>query len=77
MTNRVFVDGLPTSVSPEEIASLLDRFGPVERIELRQSSPESYAFVDLVSDQAAAQAERELNLSTFRGRTLCVLALDR
>ena len=72
--SRVFVDGLPATVRPQDLVTLLAPFGAVERVDLRDNATAiRYAFVDMTPDRAAGEAERTLNRSRFQGRTISVL----
>lgn len=74
MSARLFVDGLGLTVSRTDISSLLSPFGTIEEIDLRENAVAMrYAFVDFVSPDAAAEAERRLNRTRFLGRTISVL----
>jgi RNA recognition motif-containing protein len=77
MSARVFVDGLPPTVRPQDLVELLAPFGTVERIDLRDNAAAiRYAFVDMAPDRAAGEAERGLNRSRFQGHTISVLKVD-
>ncbi|ALA60359.1 RNA recognition motif domain-containing protein [Nitrospira moscoviensis] len=75
--SRVFVDGLPATVRPQDLVALLAPFGAVERVDLRDNATAvRYAFVDMTPDRAAGEAERTLNRSRFQGRTISVLKVE-
>lgn len=75
-TSKLYVGGLPYSVSETQLQELFSRFGTVEstRIITDQMTGRSrgFGFVEMSTQQEAETAAGELNGKDFEGRSLTV-----
>jgi RNA recognition motif-containing protein len=72
----LFVGNLSFSVTEQALRSLMETYGPVERVSIMTDrdtgQPRGFAFVDMTNDADAAQAIGALNGKDLEGRTLSV-----
>ena len=73
---KVFVGNLPFSATQEEVRSLFEEFGEVQRVSIMTDrdtgKPRGFAFVEMPQDEDAQKAIAALNGKGFGGRTLNV-----
>jgi RNA recognition motif-containing protein len=76
MSRRLFVGGLPYSVSDHQLEELFAAYGTVEsaRVVTDRMTGRSrgFGFVEMTSDTEAEEAKTKLNGSDYQGRTLTV-----
>lgn len=76
MSRRLFVGGLPYSVSDQQLEELFAQYGPVEsaRVVTDRMTGRSrgFGFVEMTSDAEAEEAKTKLNGADYEGRTLTV-----
>lgn len=76
MGRKLFVGNLPYAVSEDELTELFARHGQVESVQIVRDMatgrPRGFAFVEMATDEAAAQAASELNDYQLQGRNLAV-----
>jgi cold-inducible RNA-binding protein len=76
MGRKLFVGNLPYSVNEDELTELFGRCGQVESVQIVRDMatgrPRGFAFVEMATDEAAAQASSELNDYQLQGRNLAV-----
>jgi hypothetical protein len=65
---RLFIGNLDFSATAGEVQSLLSRFGTVVSVTLKQKK--GYAFVEMETSEAAAQAVQQLEGTHHRGRIM-------
>ena len=72
----LFVGNLSFSVTEQALRSLMEAYGPVERVSIMTDrdtgQPRGFAFVDMTNDADAAKAIGALNGKDLEGRTLSV-----
>jgi RNA recognition motif-containing protein len=72
----LFVGNLSFSVTEQALRSLMETYGPVERVSIMTDrdtgQPRGFAFVDMTNDADAAKAISALNGKDLEGRTLSV-----
>ena len=72
----LFVGNLSFSVTEQALRSLMETYGPVERVSIMTDrdtgQPRGFAFVDMTNDEDAAKAISALNGKDLEGRTLSV-----
>ena len=72
----LFVGNLSFSVTEQALRSLMETYGPVERVSIMTDrdtgQPRGFAFVDMTNDADAAKAIGALNGKDLEGRTLSV-----
>ncbi len=72
----LFVGNLSFSVTEQALRSLMETYGPVERVSIMTDrdtgQPRGFAFVDMTNDADAAKAIGALNGKDLEGRTLNV-----
>ena len=72
----LFVGNLSFSVTEQALRSLMEAYGPVERVSIMTDrdtgQPRGFAFVDMTRDEDAAKAISALNGKDLEGRTLSV-----
>jgi cold-inducible RNA-binding protein len=72
----LFVGNLSFSVTEQSLRSLMETYGPVERVSIMTDrdtgQPRGFAFVDMTNDADAAKAIGALNGKDLEGRTLSV-----
>ena len=72
----LFVGNLSFSVTEQALRSLMETYGPVERVSIMTDrdtgQPRGFAFVDMTRDEDAAKAISALNGKDLEGRTLSV-----
>ena len=72
----LFVGNLSFSVTEQALRSLMEAYGPVERVSIMTDrdtgQPRGFAFVDMTNDEDAAKAISALNGKDLEGRTLNV-----
>jgi cold-inducible RNA-binding protein len=76
MGRRLFVGNLPYEVGETELQELFGRVGPVESVTIVRDNAtgraRGFGFVEMGTDEAAAQAVTELNQAQIGGRTIAV-----
>jgi RNA recognition motif-containing protein len=76
MATKLYVGGLPYSVTNEELENLFASFGTVSSAQVimdRESGrSKGFGFVEMEDDSAAQTAVGELNGKDYQGRTLTV-----
>jgi RNA recognition motif-containing protein len=72
----LFVGNLSFSVTEQALRSLMEPYGPIERVSIMTDrdtgQPRGFAFVDMTNDEDAAKAISALNGKDLEGRTLNV-----
>ena len=72
----LFVGNLSFSVTEQALRTLMETYGPVERVSIMTDrdtgQPRGFAFVDMTNDADAAKAIGALNGKDLEGRTLSV-----
>jgi RNA recognition motif-containing protein len=72
----LFVGNLSFSVTEQALRSLMETYGPIERVSIMTDrdtgQPRGFAFVDMTNDDDAAKAIGALNGKDLEGRTLSV-----
>ena len=72
----LFVGNLSFSVTEQALRTLMESYGPVERVSIMTDrdtgQPRGFAFVDMTNDADAAKAIGALNGKDLEGRTLSV-----
>jgi RNA recognition motif-containing protein len=72
----LFVGNLSFSVTEQALRTLMETYGPVERVSIMTDrdtgQPRGFAFVDMTRDEDAAKAIGALNGKDLEGRTLSV-----
>jgi cold-inducible RNA-binding protein len=72
----LFVGNLSFSVTEQALRTLMETYGPVERVSIMTDrdtgQPRGFAFVDMTRDEDAAKAISALNGKDLEGRTLSV-----
>jgi cold-inducible RNA-binding protein len=72
----LFVGNLSFSVTEQALRTLMESYGPVERVSIMTDrdtgQPRGFAFVDMTRDEDAAKAISALNGKDLEGRTLSV-----
>lgn len=73
---RLYVGDLPASVTEGQLQTLFSQIGPVESINLmRNSSVQTFAFIEMASPEAAREAIKRFNGYDFSGARLIVYAV--
>ena len=76
MAKRIYVGNLPFSATDDEVRELFGEFGPVESVHLvtdrDTGRPRGVGFVEMVTDEGAADAISALNGRDMGGRNLNV-----
>lgn len=76
MSTKIFVGGLPWSISDKELKSLFEEYGKVEAIKIvlnrETGKSKGYGFVDMEHHSDAETAITELNKKDVKGRTIDV-----
>lgn len=76
----IFVAKLDFSTTDEQLKSLFERYGKVNRITIAKDretgKPRGFAFVEMLNDEEAAAAIAALDNSTVNGRTIAVKKAD-
>lgn len=76
MGRRLFVGNLPYEVGEAELQELFGRVGPVESVTIVRDNAtgraRGFGFVEMGTDEAAAQAITDLNQTQIGGRTIAV-----
>lgn len=73
---QLFVGNLSTRISESELRELLEPFGPVKNVSVRQAhsigASSGFAFVEMTDERTAARVIAELNGKSIDGRCLKV-----
>jgi len=73
---NLYVGNLPFQTTKEELHTLFESYGTVERVtmprDIATGEARGFAFVEMEDENAAAEAIRALNGSKLGGRTLLV-----
>ncbi len=75
MTTRLFVDGIPSSFSDQQLLELFARHGTVVSAEVvRDPAGDSlqFGYVEMATHEEAKLAIRQLNRSSLHGQALVV-----
>ncbi len=73
---RLYVGDLPASVTEGQLQILFGEAGSVESVSLmRNSTVQTFAFVEMASPEAAREAIRRFNGQDFEGTRLIVYAV--
>jgi len=76
MSSKLYVGSLPYSVNDEILSQLFTPYGAVESAKVitdRETGlSKGFGFVEMASEQEAAEAIKNLNGSAYEGRTLTV-----
>jgi RNA recognition motif-containing protein len=76
MGKRVFVGNLPFSATEEELRTLFSQHGEVSSVSIARDRyterPRGFAFVEMITDEAATAAIAALNQYQLGGRALTV-----
>jgi RNA recognition motif-containing protein len=76
VSTKIFVGGLPWSISDKELKSLFEEYGKVEAIKIvlnrETGKSKGYGFVDMEHHSDAETAITELNKKDIKGRTIDV-----
>jgi RNA recognition motif-containing protein len=76
MSQKLFIGGLPFSTSTEELSQLFNQVPGVENVAIvtdrDTGQSRGFGFVEMASSEAANEAVRKFNGTTFGGRTLTV-----
>lgn len=76
--NALVIFGLHPLVKKEEMQEVLEKFGEVERVEIKKAFASSYCFCDYKTNEEAKAAIEKLNGTDLRGKSLIVkLANDK
>jgi len=77
-STRVYVGGLPEGVRRSDILDMFERFGKIREVDIKDTRPPYYAFVEFYDDRDAEDAVRKLDNEKLMGATLRVeFAKDR
>merc|ERR1711959_681851 len=75
---RVYVGGLPEGVRRSDVLDMFERYGKIREIDIKDTRPPYYAFVEYYDDRDAEDAVRKLDNEKLMGATLRVeFAKDR
>lgn len=78
MSKRIYIGNLPFSATDQEVRDLFSEFGAVESVHLvtdrDTGRPRGFGFVEMESDEGAADAIGALNGREMEGRNLNVAA---
>lgn len=75
---RVYVGGLPEGVRRSDVLETFERYGKIREIDIKDSRPPYYAFVEYYDDRDAEDAVSRLDNEKLMGATLRVeFAKDR
>ena len=75
MNKKLYVGNLDYSTSDEELKELFAAYGEVENVKIiktAEGKPRGFAFVEMVAENSAEEAAKNLNQSSFKNRTLVV-----
>jgi RNA recognition motif-containing protein len=76
MNRKLYVGNLNYTTTEQELRDLFSEVGPVTSVSLvmdrETGRPRGFAFVEMETDEAAAQAIEKLNNHEFASRTLTV-----
>jgi cold-inducible RNA-binding protein len=76
MGNKLYVGNIPFSATEEELKSLFEQHGPVERVSVitdrETGRPRGFAFVEMQDQSGAESAMRALDGTDMGGRSLRV-----
>ena len=75
MNKKLYVGNLDYSTSDEELKELFSAYGEVENVKIiktAEGKPRGFAFVEMVAEDSAENAAKNLNQSSFKNRTLVV-----
>mmetsp|Transcript_27857 Transcript_27857/g.41112 ORF Transcript_27857/g.41112 Transcript_27857/m.41112 type:complete len:192 (+) Transcript_27857:56-631(+) len=76
--NALVIFGLHPLVKKEEMKEVLDKFGEVERLEMKKAFASTYCFCDYKTNEEAKTAIEKLNGTELKGKPLIVkLANDK
>jgi len=76
MSRKLYVGNLPYETGENELQELFARAGSVESVNVVRDQatgrPRGFAFVEMITDEEAQKAIRELNATEVGGRNLTV-----
>lgn len=72
VTKRIWVGGLPTDVSEEDLKKLFGDYGPIAKIRIVHKERDTYAFIDLPDSKMCQKAIDEVNSSKALGPVMRV-----
>lgn len=76
MSKRLFVGGLPYSVTENQLKEIFSKFGEVDSVDVildrYTNQSKGFAFVDMKKDEEAKDAINKLNNSEVGGRKIIV-----
>jgi cold-inducible RNA-binding protein len=75
LNKKLYVGNLDYSTSDEELKELFSAYGEVENVKIiktAEGKPRGFAFVEMVDENSAEEAAKNLNQSSFKNRTLVV-----
>ncbi len=76
MGKKIYVGNISFKASEEDLRELFSQSGEVESVKIitdkHTGNPKGFAFVEMVTEEAAASAIKSLNGTTYMERTLSV-----